>query len=559
MNLEAEGLGLQRQIGIEVSPVNVFGIELNPYAAELARATVWIGEIQWMLAHGYPYRDNPILATLDHIEQKDALIDNGAESLWPSCDAIVGNPPFLGDKKMRTEMGDAYVDELRTIYAGRVPGGADLVAYWFERAGRQIEAGFCQRGGLVATNSIRGGASRKVLDTIAARIGIFEAWSDEAWVNEGAAVRVSLVAFGKAGLRRLNGSPVAVIHSDLTPGDDESTLDLTRAARLNENAKISFMGITKSGPFDLAGEAARRWLGLTNPNGCPNSEVLGPSVNGNDIAKRPSDGWIINFGTRSEAEASLYEAPFQYALDVIKPKRQISKTLSNRETWWRFERARPEMFDAIGVQKRYIATCMVAKHRFFVWLDRRIVPENVVIVIARSDDITFGILHSRFHELWSLRMGTSLEDRPRYTPTTTFETFPFPSGLLPNQAPSQCPTLHKEAIGAAARRLNELRDRWLNPPEWVDWVRTSAEEALGFPFRTVAKPAHAADVQKRTLTNLYNQRPQWLARIHLDLDHAVAAAYGWMDYTPEMADEEILRRLLSLIELGRRPKRRTPP
>jgi type II restriction/modification system DNA methylase subunit YeeA len=142
-NLEAEVLGLQRQITIECSPANVLGIELNPYAAELARVTVWIGEIQWMLKNGYPIRKNPILQSLDHIENRDAILEcsdaslhravetahSTAEAQWPTCDAIVGNPPFLGGSKMLRELGEDYVQTLRTEYEGRVPGGADLVTY----------------------------------------------------------------------------------------------------------------------------------------------------------------------------------------------------------------------------------------------------------------------------------------------------------------------------------------------------------------------------------------------------------------------------------------------
>jgi hypothetical protein len=182
-------------------------------------------------------------------------------------------------------------------------------------------------------------------------------------------------------------------------------------------------------------------------------------------------------------------------------------------------------------------------------------PDKNLQVITRADDTTFGILHSRFHELWSLRLGTSLEDRPRYTPTTCFETFPFPAGLTPRdtapvvgQASPPCLAgeIVAENIAAAARRLNELRETWLNPPEWVDWVITPEEEKAGFPKRPVAKPGHEADLKKRTLTALYNARPAWLGLAHKALDQAVAAAYGWTDYTPAMPDDEILRRLLAL-------------
>lgn len=174
---------------------------------------------------------------------------------------------------------------------------------------------------------------------------------------------------------------------------------------------------------------------------------------------------------------------------------------------------------------------------------------NLLDVIARDDDTTMGVLHSRLHELWALRMGTRLGvgNDPRYTPTTTFETFPFPEGLAPNiAAKDYADNPHAQAIAAAARALVEARDRWLNPAEWVDWQRTPEEEAAGFPARAVAKPGHGVALKKRTLTNLYNECPTWLANLHAALDQAVAAAYGW---EWPLSDDEILRRLFELNQL----------
>jgi len=184
-------------------------------------------------------------------------------------------------------------------------------------------------------------------------------------------------------------------------------------------------------------------------------------------------------------------------------------------------------------------------------------PDKALIVIARSDDTHFGILHSRFHELWSLALCTWLGkgNDPRYTPTTCFETFPFPVGVLPLPSPpppgegaissTQRGEVGRgeEAIATAAVTLNKLRENWLNPPEWVEWVITPQEEKAGYPKRPVAKPGHESDLKKRTLTNLYNSRPAWLDNAHKALDKAVAAAYGWPD---DLTDDEILSRLLSL-------------
>ncbi len=548
-NLEAESLGLHRELVIETSPANVLGIELNPYAAELARVTVWIGEIQWMLAHGYPVRRDPILQALDHIENRDAVLaPEEGEPAWPEADAIVGNPPFLGGSKKRRELGDATFDALNHIYRGRVPGGADLVTYWFEKARAQIEAGKAQRVGLVATQAIRAGSNRRVLERIVATAPIFEAWSDEAWVNNGAAVRVSLVCFGDGEQFSLDGKPVSTIHADLTAG---LALDLTQARPLEENGGTSFEGTKKYGDFDIPGKQARQWLTLPNPNGKSSSDVVKPWANGRDITARPSDTWIIDFGTdMSEANAALYETPFAHVLANVKPARKDTK-------WWLHERPRPELRTALYDLSRFIVTPRVAKHRFFVWLSANVLPDTRLNVIASDSDALFGILCSRIHEVWSLAQASmhGVGNDPTYNAKSCFETFPFPEGLTPRDtaaAPERAsPTCYAdgvttENIAATARHLNELREAWLNPPEWVDWVRTPEEEAAGFPLRPVAKPGHETELKQRTLTKLYNARPAWLAHVHRELDGYAADAYGWTDYTPAMPDEEILRRLLAL-------------
>lgn len=538
--LEAEALGLEREFPA-IGPESVLGLEVNGYAAELARVTVWIGEIQWMRRNGFDVPKQPILRPLDTIECRDAALgENGERARWPAADAIIGNPPFMGGKRMRAALGDAYVDRLFAAYAGAVPAEADLVTYWVANAWEAVASGAAERAGLVTTNSIRGGANRKALEPIAAAGGLFEAWSDEPWIVDGAAVRVSLLCFG-AGPgdgARLDGGAVACINADLT----SASADLTRAARLPENAGVSFMGVTKSGAFEISGTVAREMLQHPNPNGRSTSEVVRPSINGEGLVRRPADRWIIDFAKMGEAESALFEGPFEFAFRHVQPQRLLSRTEKNRRLWWQFERPRPEMFTAIGAKKRYIATPLVSKHRIFLWLPRAVVPENVVIAIARDDDCTFGILHSRFHEAWALRLGTSLEDRPRYTPSTTFETFPFPAGMTPDIPARELEgNPDAQAIAAAAKRLDALRGAWLNPP---DLVRLEPEVAPGFPDRILPRDeAAAAALAKRTLTALYNQRPAWLANAHADLDAAVAAAYGW---PADITTEKALERLLAL-------------
>lgn len=528
-----------------VTPECVRGIEINPYAAELAKVTVWIGEIQWQMRNGGGVKRSPILGKLDGIVCKDALLNQGmkSEAKWPKADVVIGNPPFLGGKLLRTKLGNDYVENLFAVFHGRVPAEADLVAYWFAKSWELIRTGELSRAGLVATNSIRGGASRRVLDVIAKEGIIFDVWDDEPWVLDGAAVRVSLIAIAPATANlpiHFDGRPATQIHADLTT----AASNLTAAKRISQNSDVAFMGDTKGGAFDVSGDLARKWLTLpTNPNGRRNRDVLRPWVNGMDVTRRSAEKWIIDFGWEmSESEASLYEAPFAHCLTYVKPERDKNRRELYRLHWWRHVEPRPGMWRALKNLNRYVVSPTVAKHRLFAWLPATICPDHQLIAIARDDDTTFGILHSRFHELWALRLGTSLEDRPRYTPSTTFETFPFPDGLTPNiPAADYADDPRARKIAEAAKRLNELREAWLNPP---DLVKRQPEVVPGYPDRILPRNEKAAaELKKRTLTNLYNQRPTWLANAHKALDEAVAAAYGW---PADLPDEEVLARLFAL-------------
>ncbi len=544
VQLEAEALGLPRAFP-GIGPANVKGIELNAYAAELARVSVWIGEIQWMRRNGFEAARDPVLKPLDNIGCRDAILaPDGTEPDWPDADAVIGNPPFLGDRVMRDGLGHEYTERLRRTYRGAVPASADLVCYWFHKAGRMVADGRIARAGLVATNSIRGGNNRAVLDRIVRDGAIFDAWPDEPWVIDGAAVRVSLVCFATGGADlpiRLNGRETVRIHADLSEGGP----DLTAVTRLNSNRAVAFLGVYKNGPFDIPGDLARQWLRLpANPNSRPNADVLKPRFNGMDLTRRPAGKWIVDFGEdMGEADAALYEAPFAYIAEHVKPVRLQRRRERHRKYWWRHGETRPGMWAALGGLPRYIATPTVSKHRLFVWLDTGVCPDHQLIVIARDDDTAFGILHSRFHEAWSLRLGTWLGkgNDPRYTPTTTFETFPFPDGLSPDiPAAEYAADPRAVAIAEAARRLVTLRERWLNPPEWVEWLD---EPAPAYPKRPVPRNEDAAEALKaRTLTTLYNTRPQWLTDAHAALDAAVAAAYGWeADISKDKAMAHLLK------------------
>jgi len=542
------------RLEITVSPMQLHGIEVNEYARELAQLTIWIGYIQWLVENGYGLPEEPILKSMQNIVRMDAILaytptlpspksDNknsdeiekvsmsdlgevsegrrGYEPEWPEADVIVGNPPFLGGNKIRAELGNEYVDALFKLYEGRVPATADLVCYWFEKARTMTQEGKVKRAGLLATNSIRGGANRRVLERIKETGNIFWAQSDREWVLDGAAVNVSMVGFddGSEQEKLLDDLCVDEINPDLT-----SRTNITAAARLLENENICYRSDEKGGAFDISADVAEKILKApSNPHNKPNSDVVRPYFNAKDILQVSQNNWVIDFGVDvSMADASLYEIPFEYIKKNVKPVREVGRNEREKQYWWLHRRPAPDMRIAVSELKRFIVTPSVSKHRIFVWLQNGAIPDHQLYVFAREDDYFFGVLHSRIHEIWALKQGTSLEDRPRYTPTTTFETFPFP--FSPGKEPKKDPRV--KAIAQAAKELVEQRDRWLNP-QTSEVLETSEVSGTG----------------KRTLTNLYNQRPTWLDLAHKKLDEAVFSAYGWES---NLSDEEILEKLLKL-------------
>ena len=505
----------------QVGPEQLFGIEINPYAHELAQVVVWIGYLQWLHDNGFATVSGTILRRLDNIKEMDAILafdeeERSVEPEWPEADIIIGNPPFLGGKRLRTALGGRYVEQLFARYDGRVPHEADLVTYWFERAREQIATGRARRVGLLATQGIRGGANRRVLERIKETGAIFMAWADRDWILDGAAVHVSLIGFdsGQEQRRTLDGTPVATINTDLT-----SATNLTTARRLAENTGIAFQGPVKVGDFDIPDTVGQDMLGQRNLHGRPNSDVVRPWMNGSDITGHARGMWIIDFGERDLEQAALYEAPFEYVRKHIKPVREHNADRQRRTFWWRLGRSGGDLTRAKEGKTRLLLTPRVSKHRLFVWTVVDLVPDSATVAFARDDDYFFGVLHSRPHELWARATGTQVREAEsgfRYTPSSTFETFPLP--WSPGREPAEDPRV--AAIAQAARELVAKRTAWFN------LMNASADE-----------------LKRRTLTNLYNQRPTWLELVHRRLDAAVFDAYGWPH---DLTDDDILSRLLAL-------------
>jgi hypothetical protein len=504
---------------VHCRPSQLYGIESNIYAHQVASVSVWIGYLQWQRDNGIIITDNPIMQPLKNIKCMDAILawnDRGGatEPEWPDADVVIGNPPFLGGNKVRQQLGDSYVDGLFEVYEDRVPAFADLVCYWFEKARSLLEQHQRLRVGLLATNSIRGGVNRKVLESIKKTGTIFWAESDRDWILDGANVRVSMVAFdnGDELTRILDGKVVQTINPDLS-----AETDTTTAKPLKENENICFMGPSGKAPFDITSEDAQHMLRATiNVNGRPNRDVVRPVKSGVDLVREDRNMWTIDFGLREKKDAAQYEVPFQYVLKHVYPIRSKNRRKVYADKWWQYAEPRPGMRAALKGLKQYIVTPAVSKHRIIVWAASNVLCNQGTLVFARDDEYFFGVLQSRVHDVWALKQGTSLEDRPRYTPTSTFETFPFP--WPPTSEPKD--DLLKQRIGVAARELLKRREAWLKPPG-------ASEEQL----------------KGRTLTNLYNASPSWLKDAHRALDEVVLAGYGWKS---SLSDDEILSRLLHL-------------
>lgn len=564
-NLDAEAIGLPRGFP-RVGPECVLGIELNPYAAELARVSVWIGEIQWMRRNGFDAAKNPILRPLDTIECRDALVRYDAaqeewkEAAWPAADVIIGNPPFLGGKSMRRTLGEEATGVLRQVYAGRLTPFSDLVCYWFEKSRAMIAAEQARRSGFVSTKGIAKNVNLPVLQRLAADARIYNAWQNEPWVVDGAAVRVSLVCFaGPAEPRdclQLNGEAVTEINPNLTSGQDTS-----RVAKLRENAGSVFIGVQQSGPLTVPRDQAIQWLARPlNPNGQSNLEVISAYASTDDIIGRPNHEFLIDFAPGlSEDQASAFEEPFEYLSraqydphrdgNLVHFPTYRKTTAGQNSSWWEAHRSRPGLRAALQSVDRYLATGETTEHRVFRFLPSSLVPDKSLYAFPYAGMVGFGILQSTFHEVWCTYFGNRIGagNQRRYNASFVYLTFPFPEGLTPDvRAVDQADDPRAGKIAAAAARLDELRENWLNP---ADLVVREPEVVFGYPDRVLPKDEEAAkELKKRTLTQLYNERPQWLASAHAALDVAVAEAYGWGEdwRAGLLAHDEILARLFSL-------------
>lgn len=581
-----------------ISPANFFGIELNPRAAAIAEQVLWIGFLQWQLRtqghlHNLP---EPIIKDLHNIENRDAVLEYDSKheqrdasgnvvtrwdghttkphpvtgeqvpdpearvpvytytkprpAKWPQADYIVGNPPFIGNKRMRLALGDGYTDALRDAHA-KVPESCDFVMYWWDHAGRLVADKKAKRFGFITTNSITQTFNRKIVSELLEAkkpISLAFAIPDHPWVDsaDGAAVRVamSVGALGKEQGQLLNVvsekdhsdeeaaevlfiNQNGTIHADLTTG-----ANVASAQSLQANEQLASQGVTPLGTGFRVTEEQIEAAGYR-------MDALPPVIKryciGRDLVQRWEEKYIIDFFGLSELEARRdYPALMQIVTDFVKPERMEQKRDSYRNKWWVYAEPRTMLRKALEGQTQYIGTCRTAKHRPFVMLDAETLPDAKVVAIALHDHFHLGVLSSNIHLDWAIASGAwmGVGNDSNYNHSECFVKFPFPA----------CTPAQQEKIRALGEQLDAHRKRQqaLHP----ELTMTGMYNALEAVRAGTALSAKEKKIYEQGLVGILKQ-------LHDELDAAVADAYGWPDLChsgldPESQKAEILSRLVAL-------------
>lgn len=595
--LEGEVLDTAAQFGenfkLELSthtidPHQFLGIEINPRAAAIAELVLWIGYLQWHFRlpnKGLP--PEPILRAFKNIECRDAVLEydgepepardeankavtvwdrisfkvdvitgrdvpdeskrsplltykNSRAATWPQADYIVGNPPFIGNKRMRANLGDGYVDSLRDAYSN-VPESADFVLYWWYKAAELVRRGNANRFGLITTNSLRQTFNRSIVQaqlTADPPLSLAFATPDHPWVDtaEGAAVRIAMTVGvpGKSqgelllviGEKEENDGSTNVtfsttfglISSDLTTG-----ADVANAAELTANSRLSNQGMTPLGTgFRLSPQEAKQHAQQDRTAW----EVLKPYAIGRDIVQEPEPKFIIDFfGLSIEQARSRHPSLFQHVLNTVKPERDQKERDSYRAKWWIFAEPRANLRPALEGLQRYIATCRTARHRLFVFMKGDTVPDAKIVAIALNDAFSLGILSSRAHVVWALATGARLGvgNDPNYNHSECFAKFPFPI----------CEAQKQISVANLAEELDAHRKR----------VQTQHGITLTAMYNVLEKLRAGEELNAKEKSIHDKGLVSVLKQLHDDLDAAVFAAYGW---PATLTDAEILERLVAL-------------
>jgi len=597
--LALDGTRADARGGETVDPHNLLGIELNPRAAAIAEVVLWIGYLQWHFrTRGDVNPPAPVIRDFQNIENRDAVLAydrveyvtdehgvpvsrwdgetmkvspvtgekvpdetarkpleryvNPRKATWPEADFVVGNPPFIGNKRMRAALGDGYVEALRSAWL-EVPESADFVMYWWHYAAQLTRQGALERFGFITTNSIRQSFNRRVLEPHLADkkqpLSLVFAIPDHPWVDtaDGAAVRIAMTAAtsGKqTGSLRLiaNESPgndgdvvidiratQGTIHSDLRVGADIGT-----ARPLSANSFVASRGVTLVGKgFVIRPEQTQNVIDA--------GAHLKRFVTGRALAQSSEDMSVLDFFGLDEQELRRRSpAAYQWLFDRVRPERLQNNRESYRKQWWVFAEPRSRFRKASANLRRIILTPRTAKHRFFLFAESSVQFESEIVGIALDDASALGVLSSSAHVVWAVASGGTLEDRPRYQDGACFSPFPFPD--------LQAADKFSGPIGVAVVNADGSAGKTQSFGEYPsDRIRTLAEQLDAHRKRQQA--AHPG----LTLTGMYNVLEKLrsgepltpkerviheqglvsvLRQLHDELDEAVLHAYGWGDLLP---------------------------
>jgi hypothetical protein len=587
--------GETQQTFLQVDPHQFLGLEVNPRAAHIAEMVLWIGYLQWHFrTHGNVSPPEPVIKKFDNIQCRDALItwknwkyaadrngrpltrwngetykpdpatgrqvpdgsavivdkiyDGVTAARWPKADFIVGNPPFVGNKRMRIILGGGYVEVLRATYS-ELPGSCDFVMFWWHKAAELVRLGKTRRFGFISTNSLTQVFNRRIvaahLDAERKPLHLAFAVPDHPWVDasDGAAVRISMTVgerdkgYGVLAVvteeREMDGRERFValeehhglVHADLTVG-----ADVLGVQSLLANEDMACRGVIPVGQgFIVTLEEAQN-IGLGRVPGL--ERHIRPYRNGRDITDMPRGVMAIDLlGLTAEEVREEFPEVYQWIYTRVKPERdakayQTKDYATFAKKWWLFGKPRETFRPALAGLSRYIVTGQVAKHRFFVFLDEEILPDDKLIVIASADAYHLGILSSRIHICWALAAGgwLGVGNDPVYNKTTCFDTFPFPIS-----APEQ---------QARIRDLGEKLDahRKARQKLYSDLTMTGMYNVLEALREGRGMTAKEKTIHEHGLVTV-------LRELHDELDAAVADAYGW---PADLPDEDILARLVTL-------------
>jgi hypothetical protein len=585
---QLRGLGYE-QIDLEmekyrVTPEQFRGIEVKPWAKEIAELVLWIGYLQWQVRQsGSPTAvPQPVLRDYGNIECRDAVLawdgdpelardehgkpitrwdgitykkspvtgedipdetatipvyiyKNPKPAEWPKADFIVGNPPFIGNKRMRGALSDGYVEALRDAHP-TVPETADYVLYWWARAAELVASRRARRFGLITTNSIAQVFNRRVLESALkdGRLSVIFAIPDHPWVDasEGAAVRVAMTVgasgatvgqLGTLSRASVEGGEVPSIEFSWERGrilaDLRVGADIGSSKSLLANGGLSFMGVILVGQGFLVDEDDP--IRLSEPGG------LRPFLVGNEMNQAPKHRYVIDFfGLSAELAKRSYPALFQRVIDRVKPERDANRDTKFRELWWLHGRSRGEMRAALSALSRFIGICRTARHLVFQLVSTNILVESKVVAIALEDPVYLGVLSSRIHLVWAGARGSKhgVGNDFTYNNTSCFDTFPFPV----------CGSQNAERIRALGGQLNAHRKQQLALHSGL--TITGMYNVLEKLRSGKALTAKEKVIHEQGLVSVLKQ-------IHDELDAAVFEAYGW---PTTLSDEEILERLVAL-------------